>query len=188
MTRELAVGIIIVLTIGIAWALWSLRTSEIRIRELMGFRARDSKDLGEAHIRLGLFTAELEDVGAQLRDTQEALRSAISERQDWARRAEEYRLLNESVLKQKEQWMLLYDRQAIAHGNAQVWMLETIEGLAGQLRAHGIKVAVPPVVRQAHEMFLVEHVNPVLERTGTETVHRGNLVPSVGTTLEGKTE
>ncbi len=182
-----AVGIIISeALVGFAAVWWIcrlLKQKDARIVELIAFRDRDTADHAETW---SLYTAELEDLTIQLRMNTQELQIATTECADWKRRAEEYRKRNESVLEERDKWMHLYDRQAIGHGNAQVWMLETIEGLAGQLRAHGIKVAVPPVVRQAHELFLEEHVNPVLERTGTPTVHRGNQVTSEEAKPEGQ--
>lgn len=102
------------------------------------------------------------------------LTRTTAERQDATRKAEEYRALNESVLRQRDQWTKLYDQQAISHGNAQVWMLEELERLVRQLRSHGVQAKVSPAIREAHGLFLQEHVNPVLARTGIETVHQGN--------------
>jgi len=120
--------------------------------------------------------AELRAMATQLQDLASQLTRTTAEGQDATRKAEEYRALNESVMKQRDQWTKLYDQQAISHGNAQVWMLEELDRLVRQLRHHGVQAEVSPAIRQAHGLFLEEHVNPVLARTGIETVHQGNLV------------
>lgn len=92
---------------------------------------------------------------------------------DWQRRTEENRQAIERVLKERDAGWKLYDEQAIAHGNAQVMMMNWISHLERRLLAYGVQMPLPEIIRETQALYLQEHVDPVIARAGVAVVTRG---------------
>lgn len=106
--------------------------------------------------------------------------------EDAARRAEEFRGLNSSVLLERDKWQRLYWDQVSGHGNAQALMMAEIERLAVRLKGLGQKVEVPPVIRATMDEFTARHVSTVPPEHGTPQIPRqgpeGTQVPDTTST------
>ena len=100
------------------------------------------------------------------------LQRTTAESVDWQRRSEENRQTIERVLKERDGWCRRYDDQSIGHGNAQVIMMDAISYLEHKLKAAGVEVKLPPIVRETQALYYSEHVEPALKRTGGESVQR----------------
>ncbi len=100
------------------------------------------------------------------------LEQTTRERNDFARREEERRLSIEGILRERDNAWKLYDDQVIGHGNAQVLMMSGIAYLHEKLRQHGVTVEMPSIIKETHDLYVQEHVNPVLERSGTHAIHK----------------
>jgi hypothetical protein len=64
----------------------------------------------------------------------------------------------ESACNQRNHWSKLYQDMSTQYGNAQDLMIRTIERLARQLQAAGIKPKVPPVIKAVRDEFFAAHV------------------------------
>ncbi len=100
------------------------------------------------------------------------LEQTTRERNDFRRREEERRLSIEGILKERDDVWKMHDEQTIAHGNAQVLMMSGIAYLHEKLRQHGVTVEMPSIIQETHDLYVQEHVNPVLVRSGTQAVHK----------------
>lgn len=113
-----------------------------------------------------------------LREVTEQLQRTLAERNDFERRAEENRKTIETVLKERDGWIELYDKQSIGHGNAQAIMMDAIGYLEAQLSAAGVTVELPGIVRQTQDQYLMAHVLPAVKRSGSTVIHRGEPEPN----------
>lgn len=100
------------------------------------------------------------------------LQRTTAESLDWQRRCEENRLTIERVLKERDGWCARYDDQSIGHGNAQVMMMDAVAYLEHKLKAAGVEVKLPPIIRETQALYYSEHVAPALKRTGAEVMRR----------------
>ncbi len=87
------------------------------------------------------------------------------------------------ILNEKEVWRKKNWEEAIAHGNAQVLMMEHIERLEHRLRAAGIKPPEISALNQVQEEFREKFVKPALQESGNSEVNKRELgtttVPNV---------
>jgi len=164
------VGTLIGLTIGwLAWGRYARSNAQkseaqlIRIEDLTRERDDAMSHASQCLAHSKQFDALVEDLSGQLTQT-------TRERQDYQRRAEEYRSRIEGILKERDTWCSLYDEQSIAHGNAQAMMMSGLAELHHRLAAAGLGVEVPSIIREAHEEFVERHVRPALERSGIPRV------------------
>lgn len=65
--------------------------------------------------------------------------------------------------KERDQWQELYTRQSIGHGNAQSLMMRTMEQMAQQLQAKGVRAQIPKALHAVREEFLQNHELPARE-------------------------
>lgn len=117
-------------------------------------------------------------MAALVQDLTRQLQRTLAERNDFERRAEENRKTIETVLKERDGWIELYDKQSIGHGNAQAIMMDAIGYLEAQLSAAGVTVELPGIVRQTQDQYLMAHVLPAVKRSGSTVIHRGEPEPN----------
>ena len=79
---------------------------------------------------------------------------------------------------ERNQWQKLYSDQSIGHGNAQNLMMHTIEQLAAQLAAKGVKFKVPKVLQAIRDEFAETHEMPARAQLQalTESMKQAQLV------------
>lgn len=61
---------------------------------------------------------------------------------------------------ERDEFYRLYTSQSIGHGNAQNLMMQTIDRLAQQLQAKGVRVQIPKVLHVVREEFREQHEMP----------------------------
>jgi hypothetical protein len=70
--------------------------------------------------------------------------------------------------RERDGWQKLYHEQSIGHGNAQALMMGTIENLARQLHAKGVRAQIPKVLHEIREEFIGKHEMPA--RAGADAL------------------
>lgn len=121
----------------------------------------------------GQIQKALSDAMTMQAESTAALSNALAQWDLWEKKALSYQNCIEGILNEKETWIKLYNEQVIAHGNAQTCMMDAIGFLQIKLeRATGKQVTLPPIIDEARQAYLDNHVNPTLERTGTLPIHK----------------
>lgn len=85
---------------------------------------------------------------------------------------------------ERTRWQKLYNEQSIGHGNAQQLMMTTIEALARQLQAKGVRVQIPKVLHALREEFASTHEMPSrdqVEALRAIEAAKASLVPATET-------
>lgn len=72
--------------------------------------------------------------------------------------------------RERDGWQNMYHTQSIGHGNAQALMMSTIENLARQLQAKGVRAQIPKVLHEIRDEFLGTHELPA--REGVEALKK----------------
>jgi hypothetical protein len=158
--------------VGYAWVALSERVQVTRLTSERSLALKEASDLADLVRQL---TVQLnETIETSEKRHQATLEAGTRQIDDWKRRAEEYRVTVESVLKQRDQWCDLYNEQSIGHGNAQAIMMDAIAFLERKLRQAGVEVTLPPVVRETQELYRDRHVEPALAHTGGPALVRGS--------------
>ncbi len=97
---------------------------------------------------------------------------ALAQWQSWEQKAVSLQDAIAGIIHEKQVWINLYTDQVIAHGNAQTCMMDAIGFLQIKLeKATGKTVRLPPIIDEARQAFLDNHVTPTLERTGIPVIH-----------------
>ena len=120
--------------------------------------------------------ASLEGVTRQLEQTDR-------ECSDWQRRAREYLAKIEGVLQEKSTWENLHIEETIAHGNAQVIMMDVIARAERALQKAGVKFEVPDVVLLTQQLYADRYLDPVIRSTGTPVIRREQPAASSPATM-----
>lgn len=98
----------------------------------------------------------------EIQNAHAAFEHARGQWEEWERKAESFRLLNSSILHERDTWQRLYTEQSVAHGNAQAIMMGAIEYMGKKLTIAGVSFQVPPVLEEVRQQFIHNHVTPVL--------------------------
>lgn len=139
-------------------------------------RVKDNALRREAEELCALLQASLEGVTRQLEQTDR-------ERCDWERRAREYLAKIEGVLGEKRTWENLHIEETIAHGNAQVIMMDVIARAERALQKAGVAFDVPDIVLLTQQLYADRYLDPVIRSTGTPVIRREQASASTPGTM-----
>lgn len=146
----LAIGLAVGFTIGFLAASWFY----LQARKVSAGLRNEVRDWA--------FRAnEAVEIAENLKEIIEPLRLAVEAER---RKSAGYLETIESVIRQREVWENLYNKQAVEHGNAQALMMDAVNYLTGRLRQAGIEVKIPPLLQEVQGLYQDGHVFPVTER------------------------
>lgn len=103
----------------------------------------------------------------EIQNARAAFEHARAQWEEWERKAESFRSINSSILRERDTWQGLYNEQSIAHGNAQAIMMGAIEYMGKKLSIAGITFQIPPVLEEVRQQFIHNHVTPVLPKSSS---------------------
>lgn len=147
-----ALIVLVMLLIG-AW-LWGHRSGQ-----------RAMTELARRATRLGLAESD-----AAMRQATEDLTFAKRRWEEEERRAESFSAVVAGIIRERDQWRDLYFAEAIAHGNAQGYMMAFIEAQYRRLKQAGIEVALPPILAELKTGHARDHAIPATAANGNKSI------------------
>lgn len=108
---------------------------------------------------------ERDELRQRVSDLTSELERAREVAQDERSKRERYFEKISDFERERSRWQKSYYEQSIGHGNAQELMMNTIEGLATQVKALGGRPKIPNVIHAVREEFIGQHELPSREAT-----------------------